>query len=100
MSEEGKRIISVADARETIREAAGRNVPCSFLIIVDPEMRPYKLIAQLFVGHEASGRVLLDNFNAITAMMPPGFRHAPRSDDDPPYVLGCWTNADPGSTLH
>ena len=54
MSDERK-IISVADARDTIREAAGRNVPCSFMIMVDPEMRPRKLIALLFVACEAAG---------------------------------------------
>jgi hypothetical protein len=98
-ADDGKRIISVADARDAIREASGQDVSCSFLILVDPERRPHKLIAQLFVGREAADRVLLDNFEAIAAMMPPGMRHAPRSDDDLPYVLGYWTNADPGPTL-
>ena len=99
MSDE-RRIISVRDARETIREAARRNVSCSFLIMVDPEMRPRKLIALLFVAGEVAGRVLRDDFAAIDAMMPAGMRHLVRHPDDPPYVLGYWTNADPGPTVH
>jgi hypothetical protein len=71
MSEEGARIISVADARATIREAAGRNVSCSFMIVVDPEMRPRKLSALLFVAREAAGKVLLDDFAAIDADLGP-----------------------------
>ncbi len=98
--DDGKRIITVADARDAIREAAGREEPCSFLILVDPEMRPHKLIAQMFVGREPAGRVLLDNFDAIAAMMPPSMRHTPRSHDDPLFILGYWTNAGPGPTVH
>jgi hypothetical protein len=69
--DDGKRIISVADARATIREAAGRNVPCSFMIMVDPEMRPRKLIALW------SGAPTIRRMSSAT-----------------------WTNADLGPTVH